>query len=168
VTSGSRLWLDPVEQDVWRRLLATEARLKDRLDRELRAEHGLSLGDYDVLVHLSEAPQRCLRMSDLADRLLLSRSGLTRRVDGLVRGGWVVRKACPNDRRGSLAQLTDLGFEVLKHAAVTHVSGVRRYLVDAIEPAGGMAALGKGLESVERALGQPEGFERPGFERAGY
>ena len=159
MTSGSRLWLDPVEQDVWRRLLAAESRLRDHLDRELRAEHGLSLGDYDVLVHLSEAPQRCLRMSDLADRLLLSRSGLTRRVDGLVREGWVVRRACPDDRRGSLAELTDLGFEVLKHAAVTHVSGVRRYLVDALEPAGGMASLGRGLDLVEKALGQAEGFE---------
>jgi DNA-binding MarR family transcriptional regulator len=152
VSSGSRLWLDPGEQEVWRRLLATESRLRDRLDRELRAEHGLSLGDYDVLVHLSEAPERCLRMSELAERLLLSRSGLTRRVDGLVSEGWVTRRACPDDRRGSLAQLTGLGFEVLKHAAVTHVAGVRRYLVDALEPVGGMAALGKGLEPVERAL----------------
>lgn len=154
---------------MWRRLLATESRLRDRLDRELRADHGLSLGDYDVLVHLSEAPQRCLRMSELAERLLLSRSGLTRRVDGLVREGWVARKACPDDRRGSLAQLTDLGFEVLKHAAVTHVSGVRRYLVDALEPAGGMAALGKGLEPVEKALEQTDGFDRPdGSDHGGY
>lgn len=154
---------------MWRRLLATESRLRDRLDRELRADHGLSLGDYDVLVHLSEAPQRCLRMSELAERLLLSRSGLTRRVDGLVREGWVARKACHDDRRGSLAQLTDLGFEVLKHAAVTHVSGVRRYLVDALEPAGGMAALGKGLEPVEKALEQTDGFDRPdGSDHGGY
>ena len=147
------MWLDPGEQEVWRRLLALESRLKDRLDRDLREAHSLSLGDYDVLVHLSEAPERCLRMSELADRLLLSRSGLTRRVDGLVRAGWVVRKACPDDRRGSLAQLTDPGFEVLEHAAVTHVAGVRRYLVDALEPIGGMAALGKGIEPLEQALG---------------
>lgn len=134
-------------------MLAVESRLRDRLDGELRDAHNLSLGDYDVLVHLSEAPGRCLRMSELADRLLLSRSGLTRRVDGLVREGWVVRKACPDDRRGSLAQLTDLGFEVLKHAAVTHVAGVRRYLVDALGPIGGMAALGRGIEQLEQALG---------------
>lgn len=126
--------------------------MRDRLDRELRAQHTLSLGDYDVLVHLSEAPERCLRMSELADRLLLSRSGLTRRLDGLVREGWVARKACPDDRRGSLAQLTDLGFEVLQLAAVTHVAGVRRYLVDALGPVGGMEALGRGLEPVEQAL----------------
>jgi DNA-binding MarR family transcriptional regulator len=152
VNNGSGHWLDQDEQVVWRRLLATESRLRDRLDRELRFSHSVSLGDYDVLVHLSEAPDRCLRMSDLADRLLLSRSGLTRRLDGLVREGWVVRKACPDDRRGSLAQLTDEGFEVLKAAAATHVAGVRRYLVDALEPVGGMAALGRGLEPVERAL----------------
>lgn len=149
---GSKLWLDPDEQEVWRRLLAAESRLRDRLDRELRSSHGISLGDYDVLVHLSEAPERCLRMSDLADRLLLSRSGLTRRLDGLVREGWVLRKACPEDRRGTLAELTDAGFEILSSAAVTHVTGVRRYLVDALEPVGGMAALGRSLEPVERAL----------------
>lgn len=152
MSPGSRLWLDQGEQEVWRRLLAAEARLRDRLDRDLREGHGLSLGDYDVLVHLSEAPGRCLRMSELADRLLLSRSGLTRRVDGLVREGWVARRACPDDRRGSLAELTDLGFEVLRHAAVTHVAGVRRYLVDALGALGGMAALSRGLEPVERAL----------------
>ncbi|HUZ19660.1 MAG TPA: MarR family transcriptional regulator [Acidimicrobiales bacterium] len=129
-----------------------ESLLRERLDRELEAAHRMSLGDYDVLVHLSEAPGRCLRMSELADRLLLSRSGLTRRLDGLVREGWVVRKACADDRRGSLAELTDAGLQVLEAAAVTHVSGVRRYLVDALEPAGGMEALDRGLEAVERAL----------------
>lgn len=134
-------------------MLTVESLLRDRLDRELQSSHGLSLGDYDVLVNLSEAPDRCLRMSDLADRLLLSRSGLTRRLDGLVREGWVARKACPEDRRGTLAEMTDSGFGVLEAAAVTHVRGVRRYLVDALEPLGGMAALDRGLEAVERALG---------------
>lgn len=134
-------------------MLTVESLLRERLDRELESSHGISLGDYDVLVHLSEAPDRCLRMSELADRLLLSRSGLTRRLDGLVREGWVLRKACADDRRGSLAELTDAGFEVLRAAAATHVGGVRRYLVDALEPVGGMAALERGLEAVERALG---------------
>lgn len=153
MTAGRDLWLDPAEQSAWRRLLTVESLLRERLDRELESAHGISLGDYDVLVHLSEATDRCLRMSELADRLLLSRSGLTRRLDGLVREGWVVRKACADDRRGSLAELTDAGFEVLQAAAVTHVEGVRRYLVDALEPVGGMSALDRGLEAVERALG---------------
>lgn len=147
------MWLDPAEQSAWRRLLTVESLLRERLDRELESSHGISLGDYDVLVHLSEAPDRCLRMSELADRLLLSRSGLTRRLDGLVRDGWVVRKACADDRRGSLAELTDAGFEMLRAAASTHVRGVRRYLVDALEPVGGMPALDRGLDAVERALG---------------
>ena len=78
-------WLSDYEQGLWRRLLAAECRLRERLDRELQETHGLTLGDYDVLVHLSEADGGSLRMSELAERLLLSRSGLTRRVDGLVR-----------------------------------------------------------------------------------
>lgn len=146
------MWLDPAEQATWRRLLTVESRLRDRLDRELESSHGISLGDYDVLVHLSEAPQRCLRMSELADRLLLSRSGLTRRLDGLVREGWVARKACPEDRRGSLAELTDAGLRVLEAAAVTHVRGVRRYLVDALAPLGGITGLDRGLAEIERSL----------------
>ena len=152
MTTGSTPWLDASEQATWRRLLAVESRLRDHLDRELQSAHGMTLGDYDVLVHLSEAPERCLRMSELASRLLLSRSGLTRRLDGLVRDGWVARRACADDRRGSLAQLTPAGMEVLEAAAVTHVAGVRRYLVDALAPVGGMAALGRGLEAVEKAL----------------
>lgn len=153
MTGGTTSWLDPAEQAAWRRLLTVESRLRDRLDSELESSHGMSLGDYDVLVHLSEAPGRCLRMSELADRLLLSRSGLTRRLDGLVREGWVARKACPEDRRGTLAEMTDSGLRVLEAAAATHVRGVRRYLVEALEPVGGMSALGRGLEAVERALG---------------
>lgn len=152
MTTGSTLWLDASEQAAWRRLLAVESRLRDRLDRELQSAHGMTLGDYDVLVHLSEAPERCLRMSELASRLLLSRSGLTRRLDGLVRDGWVARRACADDRRGSLAQLTPAGMDVLEAAAVTHVAGVRRYLVDALAPVGGMSALERGLEAVEKAL----------------
>jgi hypothetical protein len=81
-------WLSDVEQRVWRRLLSVDCRLRERLDHELQADSGLTLGEYDVLVHLSEAPGRALRMSDLAERLLLSRSGLTRRIDGLVKAGW--------------------------------------------------------------------------------
>jgi DNA-binding MarR family transcriptional regulator len=143
------LWLSDAEQRVWRRLLAAECRLRERLDQDLRTSHGLSLNDYGVLVHLSEAPGGSLRMSELADRLLISRSGLTRRVDGLVRDGWVTRRACPNDGRGSLAELTPAGLELLKEAAPTHVAGVRRYLIDTL---GDLDGLSSGLARVEEAL----------------
>ena len=145
-------WLDDTDQRLWRRLLAVECRIRERLDAELQEFHGISVGDYDVLVHLSEAPGRSLRMSELAGRVLLSRSGLTRRVDGLVRSGWVERKACPDDGRGSLAVLTPAGLELLKTAAPTHVRGVRRYLVDPLGEIGGLRALDPGLSAVERAL----------------
>jgi DNA-binding MarR family transcriptional regulator len=149
-------WLSDSEQRVWRRLLAAECRLRERLDRELQEAHGLSFGDYEVLVHLSEAEGASLRMSDLAERLLLSRSGLTRRVDGLVRAGWVERKACPDDGRGSLAVLTGAGLVQLEAAAPTHVRGVRRYLVDPLAESGGWEGLERGLSSVEQALASVE------------
>lgn len=142
-------WLSEGEQEVWRRLLSVESRLRDRLDAELRVAHGLSLGDYGVLVHLSEGDPEGLRMSDLAERLLLSRSGLTRRVDGLVKGGLVERRACPADGRGSMAKLTEAGAARLRDAAPTHVAGVRRYLID---PLGDLSGLMAGLEQVSRAL----------------
>jgi DNA-binding MarR family transcriptional regulator len=143
------LWLTDIEQQVWRRLLAVECRLRERLDQDLRTSHGLSLNDYAVLVHLSEAPDGSLRMSELAERLLISRSGLTRRVDGLVRDGWVVRRACPKDGRGSLAELTPAGLELLTESAPTHVAGVRRYLIDAL---GNLEGLDRGLGRIEQAL----------------
>lgn len=142
-------WLSDTEQALWRRLLAVQRRMREKLDRDLQEGHGLSFGDYDVLVHLAEAPGQSLRMSDLADRLLLSRSGLTRRVDGLVRHGLVARRACPADGRGLLAELTETGAEALQTAAPTHVAGVRRYLID---PIGAPEGLSEGLARIERAL----------------
>lgn len=143
------MWLTDAEQQVWRHLLVVECRLRERLDQDLRNSHGLSLNDYEVLVHLSEAAEGSLRMSDLAERLLISRSGLTRRVDGLVRDGWVIRRACPKDGRGSLAELTPAGLQLLREAAPTHVAGVRQYLIDAL---GSLDGLASGLARVERAL----------------
>jgi DNA-binding MarR family transcriptional regulator len=147
-------WLSDYEQGLWRRLLAAECRLRERLDHELQEAHGLTLGDYDVLVHLSEAEGGSLRMSELAERLLLSRSGLTRRVDVLVRAGRVERKACPDDGRGSLAVLTSTGLELLRAAAPTHVAGVRRYLIDPLADIHGLPGLNLGLAAVEEALAE--------------
>jgi DNA-binding MarR family transcriptional regulator len=100
------------------------------LDAELQAAHGMSLGDYEVLVALSESPERRLRMTDLAGVLHLSPSGLTRRLDVLAKRGWVTRERCPSDRRGTFAVLTDDGYDRLVEAAPTHVRGVREHLVD--------------------------------------
>jgi DNA-binding MarR family transcriptional regulator len=114
----------------WRRLINSTTALLAVLDNELQAEHGLSLGDYEVLVFLSEAPGHAIRMSELAGRLHLSPSGITRRVDGLVRSGLVERQRCPNDRRGANAVLTPLGAKTLETAAPTHLRGVREYFID--------------------------------------
>ena len=143
-------WLSDEEQQVWRRLLSVESRLTDRLDHDLRVAHGLTIGEYAVLVHLAEAGPGGLRMSDLADLLLLSRSGLTRRIDALVKAGLVTRRSCPNDGRGSMAQLTAQGSRRLAEAAPTHVAGVRRYLIDVLGP--GIAGLREGLERIQAAL----------------
>lgn len=123
-------WLDDVEMAAWRALIGAFSNLTAVLDAELQSAHGLSLAEYEVLVHLSEAPDRRLRMSELAERVHLSPSGLTRRLDGLVTEGLVARYPCPADRRGSFAVLTDEGMRRLEEAAPTHVLGVRHHLVD--------------------------------------
>ena len=114
-------------------MVAVHARLISRLDGELQAEHGISLRDYEVLVQLSEADGSALRMTELAERLFVSPSGLTRRLDGMVREGLVNRQACVNDRRGTLAVLSDAGWSVLERAAPTHVAAVRRYVFDPLD-----------------------------------
>lgn len=123
-------WLSEAEMRAWRALLDVSTGVMATLDTELRAEHGLSLGEYEVLVHLSEAPEHSLRMTDLAAGLRLSPSGITRRIDGLVREGLVERRQCPSDRRGSNAVLTEKGLSRLNEAAPTHVRGVRSHFVD--------------------------------------
>lgn len=124
-------WLDDDEQRAWRAFLQASTRLFERLDAELEAGAGLSLADYEILAHLAEAPGG-MRMTDLAGRALVSRSGLTRRVDRLACSGLVDRRACPTDRRGVLAVLTEAGRARLEAAAPTHVAGVRRHFIDAV------------------------------------
>jgi DNA-binding MarR family transcriptional regulator len=143
-------WLSDDEQGVWRALLSVEARLQDRLDQELRRAHDLSVAEYGVLVHLSEGDGDGMRMSELAERLLISRSGLTRRIDAMVRAGLVERRACPADGRGSMARLTPAGAAKLTEAAPTHVAGVRRYLMEPL--ADRLDGLAEGLERVATAL----------------
>jgi DNA-binding MarR family transcriptional regulator len=121
--------LSHVELDAWRSFLRAHARVTRVLDAELTAECDLSLGSYEVLVHLSEAPARALRMTDLADRIVLSRSGLTRLVDRMEREGLVRRESCPSDLRGTNAVLTAEGLAKLRAAAPVHLRGVREHMV---------------------------------------
>jgi DNA-binding MarR family transcriptional regulator len=123
-------WLDAEEMRAWRPLVDVYASLTADLEAELVEQHGISQGDYGVLVHLSEAPGHKLRMCDLAAALHLSPSGLTRRLDGLVRDGLVRREPAPGDKRVSLAALTPAGLEKLKAAAPDHVESVRRHYLD--------------------------------------
>jgi len=123
-------WLTAAEQQAWRSWLAMRTLLDDQLNRELQELHGLSLADYEILVRLSEAADRRLRMSDLASATLASRSRLSHQIDRLESAGIVQRMICSEDRRGSFAVLTDHGWQVLVAAAPDHVAGVRRHFVD--------------------------------------
>jgi DNA-binding MarR family transcriptional regulator len=118
--------------DVWRTFLQAHARLFRRLDDELRQEHGLSLPEYEALVHIGRAPGRRVRMSQLAQQVLLSKSGVTRLVDRLVADGFVERSACSSDARGAEAVLTAAGLQRLRAAAGTHLRGIDRYFVSAL------------------------------------
>jgi DNA-binding MarR family transcriptional regulator len=127
-------WLTHAESDAWRSFLRAHARVTRVLDAELSAECDLPLGMYEVLLHLHEAPDHRLRMTDLADRVLLSRSGLTRLVDRMEGEALIRRESCPSDLRGTNAVLTDAGTERLRAAAPVHLRGVREHMVDLLSP----------------------------------
>jgi DNA-binding MarR family transcriptional regulator len=119
--------MSPAQLSAWRTFLEAHARATDVLARELREEQDLPLAWYDVLVHLNEAPEHRLRMQELADEVLLSKSGLTRLVDRMEQAGLVTRRACASDRRGTFAELTVEGRERLRSTAPTHLRGVREH-----------------------------------------
>jgi DNA-binding MarR family transcriptional regulator len=126
---GNRAGLNGRELAAWRGLLVAHRELIARLDAELERDHGLPLTSYEVLMYLGDAAGERLRMSELAERLLLSRSGLTRLVDRLERQGLVERVPCPEDHRGYFACLTTAGREKLRAARPAHLAGVRRHFV---------------------------------------
>ena len=125
-------WLRPLEMAAWRSYVETYADLMAALESDL-AHTGLNLGDYQVLVYLSESSDQSLRMCDLAARLQLSPSGLTRRLDGLVSAGLVERRGSEHDRRVMLAALTPRGLAALEQAAPFHVESVRRHVIDHLD-----------------------------------
>ncbi|TDC87262.1 MarR family transcriptional regulator [Actinomadura sp. 7K507] len=114
-------------------MLRAQAQFSRRLQADLLARHDLALGPYEVLMHLGEAPGGRLRMNDLADRVLLSRSGLTRLVDRLERDGLVARQTCPSDARGLYAVLTTGGRTRLDEAAPTYRQGVRDHMLSRLD-----------------------------------
>jgi len=127
-------WLTDDEQRAWRAFLGATRQIFDELDRELQRDAGMPHTYYTILVALSEAPDRRLRMSQLADVTGSSRSRLSHAVARLEESGWVRRLSCPDDRRGALATLTDEGFAALAAAAPGHAEGVRRHLFDRLTP----------------------------------
>jgi DNA-binding MarR family transcriptional regulator len=127
-------WLDSDEQQTWRAFLAATRVVFEQLDREMQRDSSMPHGYYEILVRLSEAPERALRMSALADRSQSSRSRLSHAVARLEENGWVRRETCADDKRGQVARLTDDGFAALAAAAPAHVEGVRKHVFDPLTP----------------------------------
>lgn len=143
-------WLDEDQQRTWRAYLDATQVLQRGLEAQLQDEAGMPHGYYELLVRLSEAPERRLRMSALADAAVSSRSRLSHAVAQLEQRGWVRREACPQDRRGQLAVLTEEGFAALEAAAPGHVDAVRRLLIDRLTPAqlGQLRAISEAISAV--------------------
>jgi DNA-binding MarR family transcriptional regulator len=118
------------ELSAWRGMLEVHARVTQELDAQMQAAHGLSVSAYEVLMFLADAPGNRMRMSEIANRVLLSRSGCTRLVDRLVRQGYVSRCAADSDGRGLFAALTPAGLEKVHAARPTHRAGVRRFFLE--------------------------------------
>jgi DNA-binding MarR family transcriptional regulator len=130
VEAAGPRWLDADEQKAWRAWLYSSQLLTERLNADLQHDAGIPHAYYEILVQLSETPGRALRMSDLADRCLSSRSRLSHAVSRLEERGWIRRQVCEEDGRGQLAVLTDEGFAALEAAAPVHVESVRQHLFD--------------------------------------
>lgn len=145
MVTGTRL--DDTEMRAWQALLHGHQQVIRTLDREMRSEHDLPLPAYDVLLRLAGAPERALRMTDLAERVGLSPSGLTRLVDRLVAKDLVRRRPDPNDGRAALASLTDPGLRQLRLAARTHLRGIREHFTGRLSEAQ-LRNLASALETI--------------------
>ena len=140
-------WLSGDEMRLWRAFITASSGLTSKLDTAMKRAHGLNLDDYEVLVFLSESPDERLRMSELSDRLLHSRSRLTQRIDRLSNRGFVRREKCHDDQRSTWAILTSEGMTALTAAAPDHVEHVREFFFDHIEPTD-VPTLAHALETV--------------------
>lgn len=128
----------------WRAFLEAHARVTRRLDEELRAEHDLSLAEYEALLTIAGTEDRRIRMRQLADRVILSKSGVTRLIDRLVLDGLVERHACLSDARGAEAVLTAAGLDRLRLASRTHLRGISEHFLGAVDP--------EELPTIERTM----------------
>jgi DNA-binding MarR family transcriptional regulator len=144
-------WLTGAQLNAWRAYIEGSMRLNIQLEEDLRAATGLSMADYNVLVVLSEAPGRRLRMGELADRLVFSPSRLTYQVGSMEKRGLVRRESCPDDRRGSEAVLTGDGLAKLRESAPYHVDSVRERLIDLLDETE-LATLTAVFERLDRRL----------------
>lgn len=145
-------WLDADEQRTWRAYLNSHRLLLEAIDAQLRRDSGMPHAYYEILVRLSEAPDRALRMTELADATRISASRLSHAIARLEERGWVRRQDCPTDRRGQVAVLTGEGFAALAEAAPGHVTTVRGALFDALD-AEQIRHLGEISEILARRLG---------------
>jgi DNA-binding MarR family transcriptional regulator len=127
-------WLTECESRAWRAFVLATQLLMDQLDHELQEEVGIPHAYYAILEVLSEQPERALRMTEIADRLRFSKSRLTHAIGRLEERDWVQRAACPTDRRGAYAAMTEAGLQALSAAAPAHVAGVRRHVFDRLTP----------------------------------
>ena len=143
-------WLTPAEESAWRKYIVTSRRLLEALDDDLSA-NGLSHSDYEILVHLSDAEDRKLRMADLADKTILSRSRLSHRIKYMEGKGWVERQKCASDRRGTWAVMTTKGWNAIVKAAPDHVESVRKRFIDKISKAD-QANIANIFEKIEKNL----------------
>jgi len=150
-------WLTSDQQRAWRSYLLGTTLLMERLDRDLRETHDLSLPEYEILVRLSESPQRQLRMAELADSVKNSRSRITHTIARMEHAGLVERRQCPSDGRGVLAILTDGGMRKLEAAAPVHVESARQAFVDVISDEA-LQTIGSAFEAVAETLetGEPD------------
>ena len=145
-------WLDAQEMRAWRSFLTASSLLDRSIDQQLKESAGLSHPQYEILVRLADAPGGELRMTELADALLTSKSGLSYQVTQLERAGLVRRRSCPTDVRGVYAVLTAEGREALRRAAPGHVALVRELLIDVLKPEQ-LAVLADALDEVGRRMG---------------
>ena len=134
INKGEPKWLTPTEMAAWRRYIVASRRLIEALDTDLD-QHDLSMADYEILAQLSDAPDRRMRMAELAEIAMLSRSRLSHRMKVMEEAGWVRREACPDDKRGFFAVMTPKGWKAIVAAAPDHVASVRSRFVDKLSKA---------------------------------
>lgn len=150
-------WLSDAEQQTWRAWLEVMRLLPVKLEDRMHERHDLNLTDYQVLVELSEAEESRLRMTELANRTLLSKSRLSHQIGRMEKAGLVERQDCPSDRRGAFAVITEHGWDVLRSAAPRHVEDVREMFIDLMSPQE-VAVVGQAMGIIAEKLRQSPGI----------